>query len=762
MNLPPEPTREPTNLVVRPTQSRAPALANMTPAGGSDAAAAMQGITPALVLKVLRGRWPVVIPLGLVLAAAAAAIVLLLYVPKYRASALIKIEAQPTFIAFAQDKVSATDDRYVQTQIELLRGPVVLGPALDWSPQTKNGQKLPKLGELAEVKEQADPVDYLKRNLSVSQVGKSELFEVAFHSRSPDDAATVVNAVVMTYLEKNREKETDRSKLVISELEKESADRSMRVELLRKEVIALARKLTGTDPFQPGLVTDVGAITAAGSFHQGIVEAEVGAEIARAELEAIKRPIASDDQGSVSGILTLEVANRPDVRRLEEEIEQLQDQMSAIKVKSRTKIGDSWSSDPEYLSLEAAAKEANAALEQLKATARAESLAARRADQEGEQRKLLAAKEQELAAWIMKRKLLSEKLAAHVKERESGGAQSAELEFKKSELEREESVFELIAARKLALQTEQRAPERVFLMQVAEPPSMALEPIPYKYLLVACLASMLAPLGLAVAYEALLRRISSTDQLTKESLLPVIGEVARFPRRRVGAAPVIAGPPSKEMFVFAESIDSLRTQLLLTEHLGVPGERKVVAICSAASGEGKSSLATALAMSIAESSKQPTLLIDADLRSPDIARLLGTPAGPGLAELLSGRATLREVIHRVGETEAFVLPAGKLRGSPHHIFEGVKIEGVLKGLREKFNTIIIDTPPILAASESLVFAKAADLTVVCSLADVSRAKQVRVAVERLHATGANVAGAVLSGVSPSHYVYNYGAYGAHR
>ncbi len=732
-------------------------------ARGSETAGAVQGITPALVLKVLRGRWPLVVPLGLLLAVGAAAIVLATYVPKYRASAWIRIEAQPAFIAFAQSSGGANDDRYVQTQIELIRGPVVLGPALAKKPSPDGGMVL---SDLEEIKEQVDPVDFLRRTLAVAQVGKSELYEVAFESRSAQDAATLVNEIVMSYMEAKRKDESNRSLEVIEVLNKESEDRRQRVDRLRREVVELARKLTGKDPFQPGLVTDVASLSslsAAGSLQQGMIEAEVAAELANAELQALKRSAAvPEDQGIGSGILALEIANRADVRRAEEQIEAIHHGMAAIKNKSRTKIGDSWSTDPEYLSLEKAAKEAATELEKLKATAREELLSSRRADREVDQQNHMTSKEQELAVWNLKRQLLSDKFAAHVKERQSGGAQSAELEFKKGELAREEGVFELIAARKLALQTEQRAPERVKVMQVAQPPISALQPIPYKYLLVACLASLLAPLGIAVGYEALLRRISSTDQLMKETLLPIIGEVARFPRRRVGGAPALTGPPSKEMFVFAESIDSLRTQLLLTENLGVPGEGKVVAICSAASGEGKSSLAMALAMSIAESTKQPTLLIDADLRSPDVAKSLGVPQTPGLAELLSGRATLRESIHRVGETEAYVLPAGKLRGSPHHIFEGVKIDGVLLGLRKKFSTIIIDTPPVLAASEALVFAKAADLTVVSSLADVSRAKQVRVAVERLHATGANVAGAVLSGVSSRHYVYNYGAYGAHR
>ena len=81
-----------------------------------------------------------------------------------------------------------------------------------------------------------------------------------------------------------------------------------------------------------------------------------------------------------------------------------------------------------------------------------------------------------------------------------------------------------------------------------------------------------------------------------------------------------------------------------------------------------------------------------------------------------------------------------------------------RALRQKFCTIVIDTPPILGASESLVYAKAADLVVFCSLADVSRVKQVRLAVDRLQSTGANLAGAVLSGVPVSRYVYSYGSY----
>ena len=107
-----------------------------------------------------------------------------------------------------------------------------------------------------------------------------------------------------------------------------------------------------------------------------------------------------------------------------------------------------------------------------------------------EQDRLVADKLQEIAALSAKRDMLTQKFSAHLEELKSGGAESAELEFAKAELEREQKVFELIAARKLALQTEMRAPARVSLMQGATVPTIPIEPIPYKLMFLACVLAL--------------------------------------------------------------------------------------------------------------------------------------------------------------------------------------------------------------------------------------------------------------------------------
>ena len=711
-----------------------------------------RGITPAFIWGVFSQWWKCAVPVGLVLSLAAGAVVWFLHVPMYEAAAFVKIESQAPYIAFEKGHSSSNTDLYVETQIELLRSPVLLTSVL----------KRSEIANIPEIQSEVDPVKYMQKMLDVTQVGKSELYQVSFKSPRARDAAGAVSAIVSEHLTTQFAEDKERSRIVIEVLEEERQERQATVKRLHNDVVELAKNVTGKDPFGQGIVTDVSAFTPAASLFQSVTEADVELEVLKAELQALNEaPILAGDKISAAGVFDLEVSNRADVRQFEAQINAIRDAIAQVKLKPRTKIGETWEKDPVYLRLNEQLKQREAEFQQLKESASKQLAEQRLRIQQFEHQQMIAVKTQEIASLNKKRETLGKKFDAHLAELRFSGAQSAELEFKKAELDREQRVFELIAARKLAVQTEMSAPARVSLIKEAIVPARPLEPIPFKLLGLACTLALVAPLGIAVAHEIVVRRISSAAQLTQESMLPLLGEVARFPFRPVAVpAGVLPARQRRERYVFAESIDSLRTNLMLTECVGQSGHRKVIAICSAASGEGKSSIASALAISIAEASGQPTLLIDADLRAPDIAGLLGVSSHPGITEVFSGKVAPDQALHRVGESQAFVMPAGKQRVNPHHVLTGSKIDDLLTTLRDKFSTIIIDTPPILGASESLVYARTADLVVFCSLADVSRARQVKVAVERLQSTGANIAGAVLSGVSVNRYVYQYGAYAA--
>jgi capsular exopolysaccharide synthesis family protein len=176
------------------------------------------------------------------------------------------------------------------------------------------------------------------------------------------------------------------------------------------------------------------------------------------------------------------------------------------------------------------------------------------------------------------------------------------------------------------------------------------------------------------------------------------------------------------------------------------------------SREGKTSLATQLAISIATSSGKPTLLVDGDLRSPDVHRIFGIDRSPGVVEVLHGEVPLDDAIDTSFSGQLHVLTAGSADISPHRIIGNGKFEMLVDNLRERYQHIVIDTPPILAASEALIMAHTADAAILCVRRDFSRVDQVREAYSRLEDAGVKAAGAVLNGIPARHYAYRYGSY----
>jgi succinoglycan biosynthesis transport protein ExoP len=212
---------------------------------------------------------------------------------------------------------------------------------------------------------------------------------------------------------------------------------------------------------------------------------------------------------------------------------------------------------------------------------------------------------------------------------------------------------------------------------------------------------------------------------------------------------------SERLQFYEESVDSLRTGLLLAESLR---DMKVLAITSAVKKEGKTNLAAQLAVSLSRATEERTLLIDGDLRSPDLHRIFKIAATPGLVDVLSHRLALEEAVVAGWNPCLHILPAGRLQTSPHRLMHNSVFKSLLDHATTRYRYIIIDTSPILAASESLILARYADATLICTLRDVSRVAQVKKAYERLLATGARPIGAVLNGVPAHLYAYRYGTY----
>jgi capsular exopolysaccharide synthesis family protein len=251
-------------------------------------------------------------------------------------------------------------------------------------------------------------------------------------------------------------------------------------------------------------------------------------------------------------------------------------------------------------------------------------------------------------------------------------------------------------------------------------------------------------------WEFRARRVGAADDVSHGLGLNLMGTLPDSSARAYGAR--ASGGDASGHSLLAEAVDATRTILLRaarTEGL------RVVMVTSAHSGEGKTSLSTHLAASLAQVGYK-TLFIDGDLRNPIAHRVFELESEPGFCELLRGEAAAADLIQPTAVDKLSMIPAGHWDGEASRALgrEGFLGE-LLQPLREEFDFVIIDSSPVLPVVDPLLIGQQADGTILSVLRDVSRLPSVYAAHERLLAGGVKVLGAVVNGVRGETYGATY-------
>ena len=178
----------------------------------------------------------------------------------------------------------------------------------------------------------------------------------------------------------------------------------------------------------------------------------------------------------------------------------------------------------------------------------------------------------------------------------------------------------------------------------------------------------------------------------------------------------------------------------------------IILVTSSNSEEGKTTLSTNLATAFSQMDK--TLLIELDLRKPSICKNLEIPKESGLVEHVTGTAELN--IRKFSDN-LNILTSGEVPKNPMEILSSKAFKSLLDNLRKEYKYIILDSPPILPVSDSLVLAKIADTTVLAVRAEKTKIKTVKETMNRLMKVKSNLGGVVLTQANPQKMSY----YGDH-
>ncbi len=185
-------------------------------------------------------------------------------------------------------------------------------------------------------------------------------------------------------------------------------------------------------------------------------------------------------------------------------------------------------------------------------------------------------------------------------------------------------------------------------------------------------------------------------------------------------------------------------------------------ITSATVGEGKSLTSSVLAITMADLSKLKVVLVDFDLRRPKISSYFGIENKVGVADVLSGKLTLKEVCQKTTMPNLSIIPAGRLDILPTDILDNEKIANFFQELKFYFDQVVVDTPPVIPVSDPMLIAEHVDAVLLVIKSGSTQKDVVGRAANLLQNARINVIGVILNDfeeVLPYYYKEKY--YGYH-
>jgi polysaccharide biosynthesis transport protein len=683
------------------------------------------------LLLALRRRWALAVSLGLPLGAAVGFVLWYVAPVRYTAKASLRVLTNKPALVFNSLETSAEIGSYRNNQVAIIRSRLLLNAAL----------RDPKVKDLPVITQQPDPVAWLEKEVNADFGGASEILRISLAAPTKEEAKAIVNAVREVYLKtavdgeyKKRRDQFDQLK----KLEEGYADKLVK----RKEI---QKKLAQTFGSKNSKELTVQRDLAMSEFMANRTQwSGIKAELRRLDIEiAAQQAREKDgDKASVPEDL-LEEAIQKDwtMGRCQADLKAAEDKLADRKKKLEGP------NHPSYKKALAELQEAKQAVAKCREELRPKLTEELRA-------KLRREAKASLQHNLLKREMLQrteEALQANMTELAKQTRDIAQgagaLEEIHEDISVTEGIAKQLATKVEALEVELQAPPRVEPMEEEAYVSELEDKLrPVK------MGGMAGggTFGLILLAVSLLefrsRRVNNADEIVHGLKMRLVGTVPQMPERRAGGL-FRASPDPYWKNLLTESIDATRTMLL---HAAQSESVRVVMVTSALQGEGKTSLSSHLAASLARAGRR-IVLIDGDLRRPSLHRLLEQPEGPGLAECLRGEAALADAVRPTTIGGLSLLPAGQCSPETLVALAQDGMGELVRQLRDQYEFVLVDSSPVLPVADAPQIGRHMDAVIFSVLRDVSRLPSVYAAHERLAMLGIRVLGAVVSGARTASY-----------
>jgi capsular exopolysaccharide synthesis family protein len=324
----------------------------------------------------------------------------------------------------------------------------------------------------------------------------------------------------------------------------------------------------------------------------------------------------------------------------------------------------------------------------------------------------------------------------------------------KREVESNRVMYETLQAgiKKVGV-TEQSQSINIWVTKKAELPVFPSKPNKKRSLLLGMILGLFGGVGMAFFIEYLDNTVKGTRELEEKFGLPVLGSIEELRGKDKSIDSFITKNPLSPV---TESYRLIRSGLLLSSAERPP---KTMLVTSMNAKEGKTSTAANLGRILAQSGSS-VLIIDCDLRRPRMHELFDIKNEIGLSSFLSGSVE-QNIVKRTVDENIFLISSGPIPPAPAELLGSAKMKGLIKNLAEKYDFILLDSPPVQSVTDSLVLSQYVDGTIVVVRAGKTTNDDMESGMKKLHDVQAHFLGFVLNGMNNQDmgkYYYGYSTY----
>ena len=657
--------------------------------------------------------------------------------PVYKATAQVYVESPNMQFNIQQQQMENQSDTasYLQTQMNILKSEAIARKVitklhLDAVEFGKKNSSSP-LAFLASKDAAAAPTSMdssiraFEKHLNVEVVKNSNLVSVSYETENPELAAAVANETVQTYIDQNIDMRTAPAKSYMTwldgELDKikskmnESSDSLENFKRSRSLIVGGDRNSNVT-------------LAALNDLNARMLAAEAKRYQAEIKYQQVMK------LSSVSG----GVMSLPDVlnNKLIQDLKAQEELINKEMAEKSKKFGDK---HPVIVGL-------NNEMAQIKRQINSEV------------KLIVSGIKNDYEASLHEERSLQGAFNRQKAEAMSYDQHAAEYELKKEDMEGAKAIYQQVL--KKAQETTIMGTINVSNVQLfdkATPPRKPSKPKKALNVLLGIVLGLFTGVGFALVSERMDNTYTSPEELEEHLGVPMLGIVPKSSQQddKKPENIVAVTDPISPM---AESFRTIRSNILLARKDHTP---RVMQVCSALHGEGKSTVSINLACIMAAAGEK-ILLIDGDMRRPRLHKVFEVPNSRGLSSVITKKAELADVMKKTGVPNLTFIPSGPLYSNPGEMLGSTAMFNLVAGLREQFDRVLIDCPPYLGIADASLLTPLSDGVVLVVRSGSTIKDAVWKIKKNMDVIKAEILGVVLNDMTTRsvdyYYHYNYSNY----